>query len=116
MSDIKFPLIVEKRTINVHLHNMRSSILFDLLILSIRISGAFTLFNDVVQLIDLINHSDSFALVCVLSWLDYPNVSRFFIVGHFKLFFFFDIFLSFFIVLDKSFVLAIFDTIFNMKS
>ena len=114
MSYIKFSIIVKKRSINVHLNN-KSSIYFLSFIFSI-FRGMLGLLHDIIELIYLIDDCNTSTLICVLSWLDYPYISHFFAIIYFLFFLFFYYLLSFFIVLNKSFVLNIFETIFDVKS
>lgn len=88
MSNVKFPVVVKHWSIDVHLHNIS---LFCLLFL-FRLKGLncawigtswswCSLFENAVQLVDLIYNSYAPSLVAVLPWLHNPNVSHFIFVG-----------------------------------
>lgn len=113
MPDIKFSVVVKKRSIDIHL-NDKGSFLCLLTFLKMRFRLIFAawraivcgwsfrflfglirifiiLFHDVIKLVNLINNCDSSAPVRILAWFNYPNISSFLfsLVSFFLLFFLF---------------------------
>ncbi len=87
-----------------------------LLFLLLDSSATFVaLFHNSVQLIDLVNYCDSSALIRILSRFDNPNISglQFTLLAFFLSF---DELCSFLVILGKSFVLFIFETVFDVES
>ena len=128
MPNIKFPIIVEHWSINVHLHN-KCSFAIILLILFLKplpqalisLIRGFTLFifcnalayspHNVIELVDLVDDCDSSALISIFTWLYDPNVSSFsffqiaLLLFDFLLFFYYCF--SSIVICDESFVLRI---------
>jgi len=115
VSDIELPFVVKKRSVNVHLDYICLFILFDLLLFGISV-GFLALFDDTVQLINLVDNCYSSALVWVFTRFDDPNISGLFQCVFFGFFFFSDDFRPPLIVFDKSFILVILKTTLNVKS
>lgn len=136
MSDIKLPIVVEKRSIDVHLDD--ECTLFSLLVLLWLIlivvgwcycGRCLKLFfvgfilwivlHDQVQLINLVNYWYSSALIWVLSRFDYPYIPSFLISTIallLLLFLFFDELVSLSIILTKLDIFRILYPILYMKS
>jgi len=78
MSDIELPIIVEKGSVDIHLHDVCFLGLFCLLLLFAVLALLFSLSDDVIQFVNLVNYCDSSSLVGVFSRFNYPNVSGLF--------------------------------------
>lgn len=133
MPDIKLSVIVKQWTINIKLNN-KSIFLFcnlycflwwiilrSLLIFSWLVTFSIGLLNDGIEFINLIDNSDSSALIGILAWFYNPNISRLFLSIQISfllllLFLLFYLFGSFLMILTKSDVLRILKSIFYMKS
>lgn len=115
MSDIELSIIVEKRSIDIHLNYICSlGLLF--LFLLLEVSSTFiALFHYSVEFINLVDDCDSSALVWIFSRLNDPNISGLQLV--FLAFFLsLDKLCSFLIILGKSFILFVFEAIFDVES
>lgn len=76
-------------------------------------------FYNRIEFVNFVNHRDSFALVCVLAWLHYPDVPRFlFAPISFLLFLLllFDDRLSSVVIGDEPLVLQVFKAFFDVES
>ena len=74
VADIKLSIFVKERSIDVHLHDKGV-----LLFLQSRLTGLFFLvawfsFHEIIQFVDLVDDSDSSALVGVFTRLNNPNI------------------------------------------
>lgn len=107
MSDIEFALVVEKRTINIFLNDVG---LWGFTIIAPCFLCLFLcLFYQIIEFIDLINDYDSIASIAILSWLDNPYISFFFLslLG--------DGLCSLLKIVDKLSIFWIFESFFDVK-
>ena len=115
MSDIELSVIVEKRSIYIHLDYISSlGLLFLFLLLGIS-STFIALFHNSVEFINLVDDCDSSTLIRIFSRFYNPNISglQFILLAFFLSF---DELCSFLIILGKPFILLIFETIFDVES
>lgn len=80
MADVEFAIVVEERTVYVHLHDEGTSLICFYLLFSIRWGLALLLgrFYDCVQLVYFVNYGYPTTLVCVFSWFYDPDISGFY--------------------------------------
>ena len=135
MSDIKLPVIIQKRPVDIHLHNKCTllSLLFCLTVyrniswsrrslqvfMLICIWSARGLFHDRVQLVYLVNHSYSSTLVRIFTRFDYPYIPGLLLRTVSFLFFLLLILnqlASLLMILAKPQILRVFHPILNVKS
>ena len=115
MSDIELSVIVEKRSIYIHLDYISSlGLLFLFLLLGIS-STFIALFHNSVEFINLVDDCDSSTLIRIFSRFYNPNISglQFILLAFFLSF---DELCSFLIILGKPFILLIFEAIFDVES
>ena len=110
MPDVKFSIIIEERTIDIHLNNVCPDMLF------IVFARILSLLDDTIEFVYLVNNCYSFPLIGILPWLYNPDISHLFAFIDLLLLLFFYPFLSLFIILSKPFILRVFETILDVKS
>lgn len=111
MPNIKFTFVIQHGSVNVKLHNV--------CFLGLLVSS-FALFDDTVELVNLVNDCDTSTLIAILSRLNYPDISGFFLLDvTFLLLLLFGLFRHHLspslIILDKPSILGVFDTLSDVE-
>ncbi len=135
VTNVELTIVVQERTVKIHLNN-KCALLFcrsgnllltvlklvwwELLWFAFMIVFSTCLFDDRIKLINFINHSDSSTLIGVLSGLDNPNISHFFLRPVFSLLLFLFLlllnhFTPFLVILAKPYIFWILYSVFYMK-
>lgn len=109
VADVKFPLFVKERSVDVELDD--EGLFCTVLMLSLAL-------HDGIKFIRLINDCDSVASIGQFSWLYYPNIPHWSSNSHaifLILFLFADDGLTFLVVTNKALILGILCTLFDVE-
>lgn len=121
VSDIELSAIVEQRTIDIHLHNVRTLcfLLIEVRVLCGPPISPLSLLDYTIKFVNFVDDSNASSLIAVLPRLDNPNVSFFILIDNSFLFLnlalALNLFCSFFVVVDKLVILWVFDSLADME-
>jgi hypothetical protein len=110
--NVEFSIVVEERSINVHLDDESSVTLA--IFCCLRLSF-LRLFQNTIEFIDFIDYGNPSTLIRILSRFDNPYIPHLLACIYLFLLFPLNLFLSFLVIFDKSAILRILEPVFDMK-